>query len=360
MAAEEVSILADAYDRLTPLDSVSAHAWLFDDRPELPNPLPALSTPLEDQDNQLYEAQRDAIRAVYAQGGVVSIARMAEEAALSLTVGHAVSRALESDSAISLALPHIGAEAPKLRDFAHGVMAALSFRSGWEPLEPVLDQLKEEGAGPGRVAALYLAGQANMETWQRLASEDEAVQEIYWNAVPAFQISRESTDDLAFAVRRLMEAQRSLDLVRFLSVVDVSNELVEQVLEQTPVDYANEIAAGRQHRIDAYAISRLFEKLDQSDNVSNERIAQLEFPYIHTMDEWERQPALHREVLLQPSLFADFISWVFKRSDGSMDGDVAEGTRRNRAEAAFTVLWSLRGLPGQDDDGVVHADALGA
>ena len=239
-------------------------------------------------------------------------------------------------------------------------MAAFSFRSGWEPLEPVLDQLKEEGAVPGRVAALFLAGQANMETWQRLASEDEGVQEIYWNAVPAFQISRESTDDLAFAVRRLMEAQRSLDLVRFLSVVDVSNELVEQVLEQTPVDYANEIAAGRQRRIDAYAIGKLLEKLDQSDSVSNERIAQLEVPYIHIMEEWERQPALHREILRQPSLFADFISWVFKRSDGSTDGDVDEETRRNRAEAAFTVLWSLRGLPGQDDAGVVHADALGA
>ena len=92
-------------------------------------------------------------------------------------MGHAVSRAFELDAAISLASPHIGAENPKLRDFAHGVMAAYSFKSGWEPLEPVLDQLKEEGVVPGRVAALYLAGQANMETWQRLTSEDEAVQE---------------------------------------------------------------------------------------------------------------------------------------------------------------------------------------
>ena len=360
MPADEVSILADAYDQLTPLDSVLANVWLFDNRPELPNPLPALSTPWEDQDNQIYEAQRDAIHAVYAQGGVGSITRLAEETAMPLMVGHTVSSALEPDSAISLALPHIGAEAPKLRNFAHGVMAALSFRSGWEPLEPVLDQLKEEGAEPSRVAALYLSGQANMETWQRLASEDAAVQEMYWNDVPAFQISRERTDDLAFAVRRLMEAQRSLDLVGFLSVVDVSNELVEQVLEQTPVDYANEIAAGRQRRIDAYGIGRLFEKLDQSDSVSNERIAQLEVPYIHLMDEWQRQPALHREVLRQPSLFADFISWVFKRSDGSMDSDVDEETRRNRAEAAFTVVWSLRGLPGQEDDGVIDADALGA
>ena len=360
MAAEEVSILADAYDRLTPLDSVSANAWLFDNRPKLPNPLPALSTPFEDQDNQIYEAQRDAILAIYAQGGVVSIARLAEETVVPLTVGHAVSRAFELDLAISLASPHIGAENPKLRDFAHGVMAALSFRSGWEPLEPVLDQLKEEGAGTSRVAALYLAGQANMETWQRLASEAQEVREAYWTTIPVFQISRENSDDLAFAVQRLIEAQRSLEVVRFLSMSSIPNDLVVQVLEQTPIDYANEIAAGRKRQSDAYGIGRLFEKLDQSDDISNGRIAQLEFPYIHLMDEWQRQPALHREILRQPSLFADFVSWVFKRSDGSMDSDVDEETRRNRAEAALAVVWSLRGLPGQEDDGVVGADALSA
>ena len=128
-------------------------------------------------------------------------------------VGYAVSRTFELDVAISLASPHIGAENPKLREFAHGVMSALSFRLGWGPLEPVLDQLKQEGVVPDGVAALYLAGQANMETWQRLASEDEAVQEVYWNTVPAFQLSRENPDDLGFAVTRLMQARRSLDLV---------------------------------------------------------------------------------------------------------------------------------------------------
>ena len=360
MATEEVSILADAYARLTPLDEIAAHSWLFDHWPGLPNPLPSLSVSVEDQENQIREVQEDAIHAVYGQGGEASIARLAEEAVVPLTVGYAVSNALEPDAAISLALPHTGAEAPKLRDFAHGVMGALSYRSGWEPLEPVLDQLKEEGAGPSRVAALYLAGQANKETWQRLAAEDEAVQEIYWNAVPAFQISRENSDGLDFAVRRLLDARRTLDLVDFLTVVEVSNALVEQVLEQTPVDYANEIAAGRQRRVEAYAIGRLFEKLDQSGDISNERIAQLEIPYIQMMNQWRRQPALHREILRQPFLFADFISWVFKRSDGTMDGDVDEKTRRNWVIAAHKVLRGLRGIPGQDDSGAIDADALGA
>ena len=360
MAVEEISILSDAYARLTPLDAVSAHAWLFDGRPELPNPLPALSTPLEEQDNQIYEVQRDAVHAVFTQGGVASIERLAKEAVVPLTVGYAVSNALEQESAISLALPHVGAEAPKRRDFAHGVMAALSFRSGWEPLEPVLVQLKEEGAGPGRVAALYLAASANTETWQRLTSESQEAQEIYWNTIPVFQISRENPEGLAFAVRRLMEARRALDLVKLLSIASVSDELVVQVLVQAPIDHANGIEAGRQPQINAYAIGSLFEKLDRSDDVPDELIARLEIPYVQMMHEWMRRPMLHRQILRHPSVFADFISWRFKRSDGQVDDDVDEETRRYRANAAFTVLWELRGIPGQGDDGAVDSEILDA
>ena len=359
MAEDEVSTLADAYALLTPADAVAAHAWLFDHWPRLPSPLPALSTPLEDQNSQLHEVQLDAIRAVYAQGGAVSIARMAEEAPLSLVMGDAVSRALEADSAISLAFPHIGAEAPKLRDFAHGVLAALYFSSGWEPLEPILDLLKQEGSGPDRVAAFYLAARANKETWQHLASETQEAQEIYWNTISAHQMYSASSDDLAFGVRRLVEARRSLDIVNFLSMSSIPSDLVVQVLAQVPVEHANEIAAGGQPHIYHLGIEHLFKILDQSPDAPDELIAQLESPYIQMMDEWQRRPALHRQVLRQPPIFADFVSWVFKRSDGQIDDDIDEESRLKRADAAFEILWGLRGLPGQDDDGIVHAEALG-
>ena len=359
MSADEAAILADAYARLAPSDVVAAHAWLFDHWPELPNPLPSHSPSMEDQENQIYEAQEDAIRVVYARGGEASIERLAEEATLPRAVGNAAASAFDSDLAVSLALPHIGVENPKLRDFAHGILVRLSYQSGWEPLEPVLDQLREEDPWPNQVADLYLSAPSNTETWRRLTSESQEAQEIYWNTIPVLRISRENPEVLAFAVRRLIEARRSLDLVRLLSVVDVSNELVGQVLEQAPVDYANEIAAGRHPQINAYAIGILFEKLDRSDDVSDELIARLEIPYIQMMHEWRRRPVLYRQILRHPSVFADFISWRFKRSDGQVDDDVDEETRRNRALAAVRIFWELRGLPGLGDNGVVDGEVLG-
>ena len=131
-----------------------------------------------------------------------------------------------------------------------------------------------------------------------------------------------------------------------------------QVLSQASIDHAKHIAAGGRPRIDSFDIGHLFKKLDRSPDVSDDLIAQLEIPYIQIMDGWQRRPALHREVLRQPSLFADFISWVFKRSDGQVDDDVDEETRHNRTNVAFTVLWGLRGIPGQSDSGVVDAEVL--
>ena len=57
---------------------------------------------------------------------------------------------------------------------------------------------------------------------------------------------------------------------------------------------------------------------------------------------------------------ASLIQSILKRSGGQVDSDVDKGTRRSRAEAAFTVLWRLRGLPGLGDDGVVDTEVLGA
>ena len=141
MAADEVALLADAYARLAPSDVVAAHAWLFDHWPELPNPLPSHSPSTEHQENQIYEAQKDAVRVVYARSGEASIERLAEEATLPRAVGNAAASAFDSDLAVSLALPHIGVENPKLRDFAHGILVRLSYQSGWESLEPVLNRV---------------------------------------------------------------------------------------------------------------------------------------------------------------------------------------------------------------------------
>ena len=123
-----------------------------------------------------------------------------------------------------------------------------------------------------------------------------------------------------------------------------------------PTDHGKQVAEGRQPMTDGYWIGALLEKLDRSKYVPDAAIAALEIPFLLVLDNQQRQLALHREVLRQPSLYADLLSWVFKRSDGFEDGE--EESRERRAEVGFQVLWNLRDIPGTNDCGEVDNDSL--
>ena len=112
-------------------------------------------------------------------------------------------------------------------------------------------------------------------------------------------------------------------------------------------------------QISGYELARLFEKLDQSPDVSEESIARLEIPYVGILEHDRPNLALHREVTKDPTTFADLVTWGFKRSDGKSDqeiGDVDE--RRRRARVAFNILYRLSGLPGLMENNTIDSLVL--
>ena len=356
MTEEETSALFEAYERLIPLDPVLANSWLFCERPAFPNPAPAESTTWEEEQQRADEAQREAVREIYSHGGEPSIIRLAELASNPGTVGRAVSRALETDLAVSLAIPHVGSTNSELRDFAKRTMFTLSHDLGWEPLWKILSQLKAKEAKPSQIAEVFLSAEAGSETWQRLAAELPETQKEYWNSIQPFMIPRENPDDFNFGVQQIIDAERASDVVQLLAYVDGHVELTLKILAQLPIEHSRQTVEGRQSVIHGYSIGCLLGKLDQAQYVSDVVIAGLEIPFLLVLDYQQRELALHREVLRHPSLYADMISWVFKRSDGYEDTD--EETRERRAEVGFQVLLNLHGIPGINEHGEVDKEIL--
>ena len=358
MAEEETASLFEAYDRLTPEDPVIANTWLFFERPAFPDPAPTKSTSWEEDRRRADEAQRDAVLLIHSIGGEPSIIRLAELARIPGAVGRAVSRALGADLSISLALPHVGSSNPELRDFARGAMFTLSHDLGWELLGEILRQLKVSDSKPSQIAEVFLCAPANRDTWGRLSGESAGTHEQYWNTVQPYTISTENDDDFEYGIQRIIDSGRSSDVVDLLAYVDGHIELVLKTLAQLPIDHGNQIAEGRRPMIDGYSIGALLEKLDRSQYVADEVIAGLEIPFLLVLDHQQRELALHREVLRQPSLYADLLSWVFNRSDGLQDTE--EETQQRRSEVAFQVLWNLRGVPGINEHGGVDKGLLNA
>ena len=252
ITAEEVSVLAQVYDSLTPSDPVWANSWLFDGWVDLPNPVPASEDPSDrdsmDTSEQLKAAQQEAVGVVYESGGTVSIVHLVEAARSPGDVGVAIAQTMNADLVLSLASAHSDSMSVKLREFAHAIARVLFHTSNWEPLERILEQVKTEGTDPGLVAAVYLCASADSETWGRLDLETPEVRDAYWRQIPAFRLPRQDPQGMAIGVQRLLGAHRSPDLLGILWLDDVEVERIVPVLEQLPLDIDEEVQAGRRPR----------------------------------------------------------------------------------------------------------------
>ena len=136
----------------------------------------------------------------------------------------------------------------------------------------------------------------------------------------------------------------------------IPNELVIRLLEAMPADVTT--SSSPKSLVDPYRVAELFKQLDQSRKISDDVITRLEIPYIEVLNRFRPELALHRQVIKEPSLFADVISWAFKRADGQVEESADDQVRERRASVAFSVLWNLRLIPGLAEDGTVDAKAL--
>ena len=349
MGAEELAALEAVYQELTPADPVAAHARLFDNWPDLPEGKPR---DYEEARERIAEARRKAVRTAHERGGVSAILDIAKAAQEPHEVGVAVAHSIGPELALDLAMNHLGSTSPKLRNMAYGGLRALFLQSGWKVLEEAIIRIKASGSKPQALADIYLAAPAVRETWDRIDDESQEVRTAYWKLIGWFSTGEWSAEDMAFAVRQLLSVGRSAVAAQRLVFESVPYELVIQILEALPVD------VDQGAHVDTYHIAEFFKKLDRSDDVPDDVIARLEIPYLDVLAHDRPELALHRLVVKDPSLFADVVTWAFKRADGETEESVVDEVLNRRASVAFSALYRLRLLPGLMKDGSVDVDAL--
>ena len=353
MDVADLEAFEAVFRKLTPTDPVLAYARLFDSWPDLPEGEPhEHSEAIE----RIAKARQAAVRAAHEKGGISPILSIAEAAEDAYEVGAAVAQGIGPEAATDLALGHLGSSNPKLKNMAYGALRALFLESGWKPIQNAIDKAKANGSTPQVIADLYLIAPGVRDTWQRLDSESQEVSTGYWKSTNWFDTSEWDTDDLDYFVKRLISVGRSVDVANRLALFPIPDELVIRLLEAIPADVTT--SSSPKSLVDPYRVAELFKQLDRSGNISDDVIARIEIPYMEVLDRFRPQLALHRQVVKEPSIFADVISWAFKRADGQADKPVADELRERRASVAFSVLWKLRLVPGMMDGGAVDTEAL--
>ena len=356
ITAENLEVLADVYENLTPTDHVAANSWLFAAWPQLPEGQPG---GYADHKEKTAEARRTAVRAVYENHGLDAIVGLANAAESPGSLGFTTALELDRES-LQLALQHVGPAAGKLEEFACGLLSGLFSILGWPVLEEALAEIKAGDPNPEVVTGIYLAAPVNMGTWQRIEVEEQAVQSGYWSMISRFNLYGIDPEEVAYAARQLVAVRRSPTAVDVLASMPtaIPIEVVVTVLEAIPSDMKPESAEGRTPHLSSYDLAQLFERLEKSPDVSDEVIAKLEIPFVEVLSHDRPNLALHREVIGNPSTFADLLTWAYKRSDGSEEGYDDDQAKSSRALIAYQILWRLRGLPGLVENAVVEAGTL--
>ena len=361
---QELVSLDAAYRELTPPDLVAANAWLFNDFPrsawpEFPDPVNTaddrVSEELSEQIDELGRIQRAAAQTIYQHGGISAILELAEASESPYHVGKAIAGAVAYGTAITLAVDYAGATNYPMRDFGHGVMQELFHRAWWTPLNAVREAIKSQKQPPEAVTHVYFAAPIKPDTWNRLMDEPQEVQDVYWRSVHPYSID---PMDISYAAPRLFSVQRSIAVANIITFKPASSNVIIQTLEQIPHDLAENEVENNEFHLSSFTIAELFKKLDGDMNVQDETVARLEIPYIRMLGHDRPNMAIHREVCKSPSLFADLIAWLFRRSDGQAEEETDEQTRENRAHIAFDVFWHLHTIPGQMVDGNIDFETL--
>lgn len=360
MATTDLDPLAAIYQALTPGDPAAAYAWLFDGWPKLPEGTDHEES-IESRFATIDTARQSAVATAYENGGAEAILSIAESAKQPEEVGRTLTIIVGTDTALDLALEHVGSDHHNYRMMARGILWSVFHQSGWPRLEEALEQAKVVDAGPLALVDIFLAASSDEETWRRLDDEGSEIQQRYWELMDPWKMSREGGTAISFVARHLLAVRRSPAVAEWVAHQQVDHEIVLQTLEQLPSDLASRAAVEVRSGGFIYDIASLFEKLDGSDAVSDDTIARLELPFISVLREGERPDlALHREIARNPTLFADVIASACKLDGGESD-DAPGGQSSELATTIIVQIMTGRGeIPGRTQDGMIDNEKLSA
>ena len=364
----------NACARLTPRDPVIRHAWMFakawveglDD---------ATEDGANDEGDWLRTAERarrrrtDAVAEIWRDQGWSGIERLLVDGDAAHETGACTARRTRGKEVeiLSACLSSDGVPVDKIDGFMQGYLAGLDERARVLPAVA-------RNATVEQIARVFRCSPLGAETWRLLDRQPPQVRKRYWNDVPIGPITPSLllTDvELSEIIDRLLLVERPRAAFHCVLWVDGAGERLETLLlRRLLTDVATVQGEPEADRYDIRRadLSDALEALDHRTGVTRDEMAQLEFLFIHALDnsfngnKGHGIPNLERAIVDSPSFFAQAIALVYRRSDERLDPpDMRfEDSEQESAAArnAHALLKRLRRIPGTAADGTVDTEML--
>ena len=251
----------------------------------------------------------------------------------------------------------------KLDEFMQGYLSALSEADRASILIAVAG-----GTHDDQTVRLFRCAPLGKETWHLLGQQPMTVRECYWREVPVSSqgvlLPDQEVTELVSSLLKARRPRTAFNAVHWAAGRNVEPSLLKRLL----VDVATEKNdQNDSSEIDAHDLSDALNALNDSAGATSDEMAQLEFLFLEALDglsggSGHGIPNLERAIAQNPSVFAQSIALVYKRSDNGQDPPEWRvddpGRRAAAARKAYTLLNRARWIPGTDENCTVHAEPL--
>jgi hypothetical protein len=366
---DDLTKVEDAYHLFEPNDPVARVAWMFSG-PEAELLRPSVyereagSSGL-DADRRESDALRcSAVEGLLAMFGPEALYKLAhtEEVAPGL-IGVAVAHADVNDSTKDeILLRSLRSDDPHETLVATGLVLTTNLIKGTSWSEALLRRVITEEWAPEEITRLLVILPSERRLWERLSEFGAAVEALYWSKMQALLPLNSPGEDFEYLAKKLIANGRAHDALRILVIGKdlVRGSLLAEALEAAVTQPRTQNSAEHQATMFQYYVEELLQRLDQSGEIPDERLALIEWAYLPVLIHSQRTTlTLHKAMTQQPEVFVMVLRALYKPDPES--GIVEEPTESNSNAQAMAMRahdllrsWHLvPGASGMDVDAAV-------
>lgn len=342
-----------AYKMLKPSDPIEKHSWLFRTSwiMETARELEDEDYDFSKRDERIKKQRLEAVAEIYQDGGIDNIIKLAKIGETAHIIGGCLVDMLQTDTALIQDLIALIQRTNNLDKSLKSLLSGALHRANWEK-RPILEALLEQLDDHLKTQILCLAP-FEQSTWNILDIMSDCVKESYWQDV-AVNICSED-EDRSYAISQLIyvDRPRAAFAVAHCHLKKVDSRQLVTIL-QNIITSQNEPAD--HYKVDGYYIKKALEVLNNSGITSYQELGAIEYQFLDLFKFDEGQPVnLEKWIEHDPELFVHAIAFAYKRNDGKDDPPelklATEEQQRNTAEKSYTLLDTIKYIPGHDDKG---------
>lgn len=351
----------ETYDRLQPDDPVIRHSWLFAEQwvQESIDEIEEDDFDHRKREERIDKLRREAMTEIWTERGCDGVRELLVSSGAAGTVGRYLASCTTIVKAQVEFIRYCLSFEGDLRSKAEWCLQGFLWAIGDDSRAVVL-QTAAKGLSIEEHTRLFVCAPFQASTWRFLDGFGKDIRAGYWKQVfPSW--SQHTPADLTELIDRLLEARRPRAAFHavHLDFKDIETSRLKRLLR----DVATVNAEPTGHfKLDRYYISDALDSLDGRAGVTLNEMAQLEFLFIHVLDDSKHGiPNLETQISQSPLLFVQALAFAYKRSDEGEDPPewrIENPEQRAAiASSAYDLLRQVKKIPGTEN-GRIDAIAL--